>query len=97
MNNLDSSKLPTPPEIPRKYAACGVSRNNRLLVEHKTMSTTQYRPYFPKRLVPVGHNALGTYYSNTSEFYDLYSIKNYYNWQYKLCPRLPCDNRPIWK
>ena len=56
-----------------------------------------YRTYYPRRSVPNNIDYFGTYYSPQSQYYDLYCIKNYYNWEYKLCPRLKTDKRPIWK
>ena len=61
---------------------------------HKMLT---YRTYHPRRSVPNNIDYFGTYYSPQSLYYDLYCIKNYYNWDYKLCPRLKTDRRPIWK
>lgn len=66
-------------------------------ISRRPESVRVSRAYYPKRVVPEGMLSHGTFYSETSEFYDLYSIVNYYNWKYKLSPRLPMDRRPIWK
>lgn len=70
------------------------SRSSYSSPRHKM---TTYRTYYPRRSVPNNIDHFGTYYSPQSLYYDLYCLKNYYNWEYKLCPRLKTDKRPIWK
>lgn len=53
--------------------------------------------YFPRRIVPLHCQSFGTYYSSESATYDLCSIKHYFNWEYKLAPRLTHDTRPVWR
>ena len=81
--------IPHPPTLER-----GHMTSPRNTTHKKLLSTTQY---FPRRIVPINYQAFGTYYSSTSATYDLCSLKDYFNWQYKLAPRLAKDKRPIWK
>jgi len=61
-------------------------------------SFTEQKPvYLSRRIIPVGSLAHGTWFSENSDFFDLASIKSYYNWKYKYYARLPGDMRPVWK
>ena len=53
--------------------------------------------YFPRRRVPLDTLAFGTYCAPMSATFDLCALTDYFNWDYKLAPRLRTDNRPVWR
>lgn len=103
--------IPVPPSI--KKANATTSLRTQKIIQKHVSSKFDVTPSPPnmyskhslentyhslsRRIVPPGSLAHGTWFSEYSDFFDLASVTSYYNWKYKLFPRLPGDQRPIWK
>jgi hypothetical protein len=89
-------QVPTPPSTPRTVSSIERQERNPRTINYKH---NIYRNYYPRRVVPFEYQnkSFGTYYSSEHTTYDLFCLQDYYNWEYKLCPKLKNDKRPIWK